>query len=203
MIVIDGWLLMVDDDSGLQYLVYARNHSHHIHTDRRPKATACAYYNTVRGDNPRSGLCDIVFCTWSLTIMFAVLDPFLNYQSKWRVMKRSDDVSFTSPQEGHVTFLFSFKILYTYIFASYSWFLWWHFLGGTTDEDSYPSSGSESRESSAGSVRSVGQRTSRPSPAAPQSPPPSSPKLLKTVRRRTTRRCALSPLVVDIPQAGV
>ncbi|PVD29855.1 hypothetical protein C0Q70_09112 [Pomacea canaliculata] len=74
--------------------------------------------------------------------------------------------------------------------------------GGTTDEDSYPSSGSESRESSAGSVRSVGQRTSRPSPAAPQSPPPSSPKLLKTVRRRTTRRCALSPLVVDIPQAA-
>ena len=69
------------------------------------------------------------------------------------------------------------------------------FAGGTTDEDSYPSSGSESRESSAGSIRSL-------NPIMPQHPPPSTPQLLRDARRRATKRNVLSSLVVDIPQAG-
>ena len=69
------------------------------------------------------------------------------------------------------------------------------FAGGTTDEDSYPSSGSESRESSAGSIRSL-------NPIMPQHPPPSTPQLLRDARRRATKRNVLSSLVVDIPQTG-
>ncbi|XP_076465974.1 serine/threonine-protein kinase Nek10-like [Babylonia areolata] len=67
--------------------------------------------------------------------------------------------------------------------------------GGTTDEESYPSSGSESRESSAGSVRSL-------NPTVPQHPLPSTPKVLRDARRRATKRCGISSLMVDIPQAA-
>ncbi|KAL8610125.1 hypothetical protein ACOMHN_024591 [Nucella lapillus] len=67
--------------------------------------------------------------------------------------------------------------------------------GGTTDEDSYPSSGSESRESSAGSVRSL-------NPTVPQHPLPSTPKLLRDVRRRAAKCGSVSSLMVDIPQTA-
>ncbi|KAK7110811.1 serine/threonine-protein kinase Nek10-like [Littorina saxatilis] len=67
--------------------------------------------------------------------------------------------------------------------------------GGTTDDDSYPSSGSESRESSAGSVRSL-------NPMVPQHPPPSTPQLRRDARRRAAKRSVLSSLMVDIPQTA-
>ncbi|KAK7477969.1 hypothetical protein BaRGS_00030798 [Batillaria attramentaria] len=73
--------------------------------------------------------------------------------------------------------------------------------GGTTDEDSYPSSGSESRESSAGSVRSFGLPGLNHSPVGPQHLPPSTPKLLRDARRRAAKR-NMSSLIVDIPQTA-
>lgn len=72
---------------------------------------------------------------------------------------------------------------------------------GTTDEDSCPSSGSEcqSRESSAGSVRSL-------NPIMPQLPPPTAtPQLRRALRKGLQRKSGsriLSSLVVDIPPAA-
>ncbi|XP_046580410.1 serine/threonine-protein kinase Nek10-like [Haliotis rubra] len=72
--------------------------------------------------------------------------------------------------------------------------------GWTSDDESCPSSGSESRESSAGSTRSRGRVSSRKSSSSvPHPPAPSTPKLFRDARRRAAKRDPFSLLTLEIP----
>ncbi|XP_048237261.1 serine/threonine-protein kinase Nek10-like [Haliotis rufescens] len=71
--------------------------------------------------------------------------------------------------------------------------------GWTSDDESCPSSGSESRESSAGSTRSRGRVNSRKTSSVPQPPTPSTPKLFRDARRRAAKRDPFSLLTLEIP----
>ncbi|XP_021370218.1 serine/threonine-protein kinase Nek10-like isoform X3 [Mizuhopecten yessoensis] len=67
--------------------------------------------------------------------------------------------------------------------------------GWTSDDESYPSSGSESRESSAGSTRSQSRANLRK--ALPK--PPTTPKQARRDRPSRSSTTTYSPLVLDIP----